>query len=32
MGQYGVSVPKGEVARSAAEAESIAKQIGGLLL
>ena len=26
--QYGIGVPKGEVARSAAEAESIAKQIG----
>ena len=27
-GQYGVGVPKGEVARSAAEAEKIAKEIG----
>ena len=26
--QYGVGVPKGEVARSAAEAEKIAKEIG----
>ncbi|KAL8739646.1 MAG: hypothetical protein Q9190_007569 [Brigantiaea leucoxantha] len=26
---YGIGVPKGEVARSAAEAEAIAKQIGG---
>ncbi|KAL8766650.1 MAG: hypothetical protein Q9209_006633 [Squamulea sp. 1 TL-2023] len=26
---YGIGVPKGEVARSAAEAETIAKQIGG---
>lgn len=26
--QYGVGVPKGEVARSAAEAETIAKSIG----
>ena len=26
--QYGIGVPKGEVARSAAEAETIAKQIG----
>lgn len=25
---YGIGVPKGEVARSAAEAESIAKKIG----
>ncbi len=26
--QYGIGVPKGEVARSAAEAETIAKHIG----
>ena len=26
--QYGIGVPKGEVARSAAEAEKIAKDIG----
>ena len=26
--KYGIGVPKGEVARSAVEAESIAKQIG----
>ena len=26
--QYGIGVPKGEVARSAAEAEKIAKEVG----
>jgi len=28
MGQYGIGVPRGEVARTAAEAEQVARNIG----